>query len=314
MTETTAPRPGRASPGAPPPAPAARADSRILLAAGASVVLWASAFIAIRGGARWFDPGALAFGRLATGALALVAIWLIRREGLPPRAAWPGIVGSGLLWFALYMASLNWGERLVDAGTAAMLVNVGPVLAVLLGGWLLKEGFPPRLLGGLAVASLGAVVVGLASGGASASSPSWRGVGLCLVAAACYALGLVLQKPALRHASSLQATTFSCLIGAAACAPFAGRLWEQAWSAPPSASGYFVYLGVFPTALGYLTWGYALARMPAGKLGVTTYAVPAVVVLMSWALLGEIPAPTALLGGALCLAGVAVARSKPRSA
>ena len=197
----------------------------------------------------------------------------------------------------------------MDAGTAAMLVNVGPALTVLLGGWLLREGFPPRLLAGLAVAFLGAVVVGLASGGGAASA-SWRGVGLCLVAALCYALGLVLQKPALRHASSLQTMTFSCLIGALACAPFAGRLWAQACAAPPAASGYFVYLGVFPTALGYLTWGYALARTPASKLGVTTYAVPAIVVLMSWALLGEIPGPIAILGGAMCLAGVAVARSR----
>ncbi|MGL6236940.1 MAG: DMT family transporter [Segniliparus sp.] len=293
--------------------PAGRTDLRVVSAVAVSVVFWASAFVAIRGGAKWFDPGALAFGRLATGALVLVAIWLLRREGLPPRAAWPGIVGSGLLWFALYMVVLNWGERLVDAGTAAMLVNVGPVLTVLLGGWLLREGFPPRLLAGLAVAFLGAVVVGLASRGSSPGSTSWLGVGLCLVAALCYALGIVLQKPALRHASSLQTMTFSCLIGALACAPFAGRLWSQAAAAPPAASGYFVYLGVFPTALGYLTWGYALARMPAGRLGITTYAVPAIVVLMSWAILGEVPGIVAILGGALCLAGVAVARSKPKA-
>lgn len=74
-----------------------------------------------------------------------------------------------------------------------------------------------------------------------------------------------------------------------------------------------VYLGVVPTALAFTTWTYALARMPAGRLGATTYAVPAIVVLLSWALLAEVPAWLTLLGGLLCLAGVAVSRYAPRT-
>jgi hypothetical protein len=74
------------------------------------------------------------------------------------------------------------------------------------------------------------------------------------------------------------------------------------------------YLGVVPTALAFTTWAYALTRTTAGKMGATTYAVPAIVVLMSWAFLGETPRPLAYLGGALCLAGVAVSRGRPRPA
>ncbi|MCP9971599.1 EamA family transporter [Actinomadura madurae] len=76
----------------------------------------------------------------------LGALLLVRREGLPPRGAWPGIITAGVLWFGAYMVALNWGEQLVDAGTAALVVNIGPILIALLGGWLLKEGLPPRLL------------------------------------------------------------------------------------------------------------------------------------------------------------------------
>jgi len=73
-----------------------------------------------------------------------------------------------------------------------------------------------------------------------------------------------------------------------------------------------VYLGVVPTALAFTTWAYALTRTTAGRMGVTTYVVPAIVVLMSWALLGETPRPLACLGGMLCLAGVAVSRGRKR--
>lgn len=284
-----------------------------LLPAGAAVVtvvLWASAFVAIRSAGQEYSPGALALGRLASGALALGVIWAVRREGLPPRAAWRGILLSGLLWFGFYMAVLNWGEQQVDAGTAALVVNVGPLLIALLGARLLGDPMPPRLLAGMAVSFTGAVTVGLSMSGGGGNS--LLGVVLCLLAAVAYASGVVAQKPALGHASALQVTTFGCLVGAVACLPFAGQLVHEVAHAPASATLNMVYLGVFPTALAFTTWAYALARTTASRMGVTTYAVPALVVLMSWLVLGEVPGALTLGGGVLCLAGVAVSRSRAR--
>jgi drug/metabolite transporter (DMT)-like permease len=292
--------------------PARRTD---LLAAGAAavtVVLWASAFVSIRSAGEVYSPGALALGRLLSGALTLGVILLVRREGLPPRDAWRGIAVSGLLWFGFYMVVLNWGEQLVDAGTAALVVNVGPLLIALLGARLLGDAMPPRLVAGMVVSFAGAVTVGLSmseGGGASV-----LGVVLCLLAAVAYAGGVVSQKPALAHGSALQVTTFGCAIGAVACLPFAGQLVTQAADAPLSATLNMVYLGVFPTALAFTTWAYALARTTASRMGATTYAVPALVVAMSWAFLGEVPGAFTLVGGALCLAGVAVSRSRPARA
>jgi drug/metabolite transporter (DMT)-like permease len=334
-----------------PAAAAAGIDRRALAAAAVTVVLWASAFVAIRSGGRYFDAGALALGRLLAGSLVLGAVWLARgigrgggveasgargggveasgargggvgaslgrgggagtSGGWPPRAAWPGIACTGVLWFGVYMVALNWGEQRVDAGTASMIVNIGPVLIAVLSGWLLHEGFPRRLLAGLAVSFAGAVVVGLAeSGGGRAPL---LGVGACLLAAVSYATAVVSQKPALRHASALQVTTFGCFAGTLITLPFAGQLVSQAAAAPLSATLTLVYLGVFPTALAFTTWAYALSRTTAGKMGATTYAVPALVVLMSWAILGEIPQALAFLGGALCLAGVAISRRRGAS-
>lgn len=286
----------------------AQVDHTALAAASVTVLFWASAFVVIRDAAPHYSPGALALGRLLTGTIVLGVFLLVRREGLPPRAAWPGIACSGVLWFGVYMVALNWGEQLVDAGTAALVVNIGPILIGLLGGWLLKEGFPPRLVLGMAVSFAGAALVGLASSGGGSSSLG--GILLCLVAAVTYAAGVVSQKPALRHASSLQVTTFGCGIGALACLPFAGNLVADIGSAPLGATMGMVYLGVFPTAVAFYSWAYALSRTTAGKLGATTYVVPALVVLMSWIFLGEVPGLLALAGGGLCLAGVAVSRSK----
>jgi drug/metabolite transporter (DMT)-like permease len=285
-------------------------DRRALVAASVTVVAWASAFVAIRDAGRYFDPGALALGRLLAGSAVLAVVWLARGEGWPPRAAWPGIAAAGLLWFGVYMVALNWGERHVDAGTAALILSFGPVLLAVLSGWLLREGFPRRLLAGMAVSFAGAVIVGLSeSGGGGAPL---LGVALCLLAAVSYATAVVSQKPALRHASALQVTTFGCFAGTVATLPFAGQLVTQIGSAPLSATLTVVYLGVVPTALAFTTWAYALNRTTAGAMGATIYAVPALVVAMSWALLGETPRTLAYLGGALCLTGVAVSRRRPR--
>lgn len=290
-------------------------NSRAAGAATVTVVLWASAFVVIRSAGGHFSPGALALGRLLVASLALGVMWLLSGDGWPPRAAWPGILGSGVLWFGLYMITLNWGEREVDAGTAAMVVTIGPVLIALLGGWLLREGFPRRLGAGMAVSLAGAIVVGISESGISGSGGGQtpvRGVLLCVVAAVCYAAGVVLQKPALGHASAVQVTAFGCFAGTAACLPFAGQLASQLGSAPAGDTLNVVYLGLFPTMLGFTTWAYALARTPSGKMGATTYAVPALAVLLSWLTLGQVPRWLTLAGGVLCLAGVAVSRGGKR--
>lgn len=98
--------------------------------------------------------------------------------------------------------------------------------------------------------------------------------------------------------------------GAVVCLPFIGQLASQLASAPWSATLSVAYLGVFPTAVAFTTWAYALARTPAGKMGATVYAVPALTVLMSWAVLDEVPRWPALAGGALCLVGVAISRRR----
>lgn len=281
-------------------------DARALAAALVTVTLWASAFVAIRRVARDFSPEALALGRLliATAALGALAAW--RREPLPSRRDLVPIAATGVFWFGLYNVALNEGERRVEAGTASMLVNVGPILIAVIAGLVLREGFPRRLVAGLAVAFAGAVVIGAATS-KSGIAPSWGAV-LCLVAALFYAFGVVAQKPLLARNSPLTITWLACAFGALVCLPFAGTLAHEAPRAHASTLFWIVYLAIAPMAIGFLTWGYALARTTAGRMGSTTYLVPPIAILLGWLWLGEAPPALAFLGGALCLGGVVVTR------
>jgi len=295
---------------------APRTDAVDWLALGAAlltVVLWASAFVGIRAVADELSPGSFALGRLLVAAAALGIIVAIRRPGLPTRRRdWTLIAISGVVWFGGYFIALNAGEGLVDAGTAAMLVNVGPILIALFAGLFLHEGFPPRLVVGSAIAFAGTLIIGIASGGQEAQANAPLGVALCLIAAVAYAIGVTVQKPALARVPALSVTAIACAIGAVVTLPFAPLLVEELGSAPPDAIAWIVYLGIFPTAIAFTTWAFALNRTSAGRLGSTTYLVPPVAIGLAWLMLNEVPPALAFAGGALCIGGVIVARSRGR--
>ena len=275
-----------------------------------TLALWASAFVAIRHLGHGFSAGALSLGRLAVGAVALGVVALPRGIPRPSRGDWLSLVAIGVLWFGVYNVALNQGERHVDAGTAAMLIQISPVLIALLATLFLGERFTGWLGLGLGLAFAGVVLIGLSQPG---GHNDLVGVGLCIVAALVYSISLVVQKPLVSRLSALHVTWLACTIGAIACLPFAGQLVHDTADASASDVGWVVYLGVFPTAIAFTTYAFALRHMTASSLGITTYLVPPLTIFLGWAFLGEVPPTMAYAGGALALVGVSVSRRKPRA-
>ncbi len=278
-----------------------------------TVLAWASAFVAIRGIGASCSAGPLALGRLLIGTLVLGGIVLVHGRWVKPtRTQWIQILSVGVFWFAIYNVSLNAAEQRVDAGTTSMLIQIGPILVALFAGLLLGEGFPKWLVIGAAIAFCGAVMVGVVSATTSTDTTDADlvGIALCLVSAATYAIGVLSQKPVLRSIPALQLTWMSCAIGALCTVPFAPGLLDDLRTASAAATAGLLYLGLVPTALAFSTWAYALTRMNAGTLGITTYVIPPLTILLGWAILGEVPHFLALIAGAVCLVGVGLSRRR----
>jgi drug/metabolite transporter (DMT)-like permease len=276
-----------------------------------TLVFWASAFVAIRHLGADFSPGALSLGRLVVGALCLGVVALSRGLPRPTGRQWLSIVTIGVLWFGVYNVALNAGERRVDAGTAAMLIQVSPVLIALLAAVFLNERFTLYLGLGLALAfgGVGLISLSMSEGGDN----DVLGVLLCLLSAVVYSISLILQKPLVAKLPAIHVVWLACTVGAIACLPFAPALVDEAADAPASSLLWIGYLGVFPTAIAFTTYAYALRHMSASSLGVTTYLVPPITIVMGLVFLDEAPPGMAYVGGALALVGVAVARRKPRT-
>lgn len=300
MTTTTSP----AAPATTAPAP------WLPITAGAiTLVMWASAFVVIRHVAHDVSPGALGAGRLLVAALVVAPLVLRRGWVRPNGREWALLALGGVGWFGVYNLALNAGERYVDAGTAAMIIQVGPVIVALLAVPLFGERLHAWLLAGMVVGFAGVAVI--ARGSSTDADASLLGVALVVLAAAMYAVGVLTQKVLLRRLPSVQVVFVSFLTGALICLPFSGDLpgivadgGAELW--------WIVYLGVLPTAVAFTTWAYALTHTDAGALSLTTFLVPGIATLVAWLTIDEVPPSLTFLGGALAIVGVLMTRRRPR--
>lgn len=270
-----------------------------------TMTFWASSFVVIRGAGEVFSPGPMALLRGASAAVVLSVWMLFRRSKFPSgKVTWLILILWGVAWFAVYVVVLNVAERSIDAGTAAMIVNIAPLIIAVFAGLVLGEGLPKRLIIGIIVSLLG---IGMITAATFTGFFTVGGLVLSLIAALLYASCVLLQKHFLSRDDSVTVTWAGILVGAIACLVFAPALVTEVAAAPIGMTLQVIYLGVVPTAIAFNLWGYALKYLPAGLLSSSSLVIPAVVVLLAWIILGEVPPPLAAAGGVLCLAGAATA-------
>jgi drug/metabolite transporter (DMT)-like permease len=286
------------------PVLSASADRSAVVFGAGLVVTWASAFAAIRAGLEGYDAVALTAGRLGVASLAFLvaAPWLGLR--LPPRTHWPRLVACGFFGQSAYHLLLNLGEQEVTAATAALLIATAPVFVALLSRAVLAERIPLRRWLGIAVAAAGVVLVAGEGGGGLRVEPAAL---LVLGAASCAAIFAVVHKPLLVHLRPIETTAWSMWVGTILVLPFAGGLLAGMRDAPADATVAMVYLGVVPSAIGYLCFAAVLSRLEASAAAVLLYLIPPVAALIAWVWLGEALGILTAVGGALTLVGVAVA-------
>ncbi|MDR3682575.1 MAG: DMT family transporter, partial [Geothrix sp.] len=294
-----------------------RRDPRTWMAIAGVLLLWASAFAGIRAGMRitpaggigadGYGPGELALLRFGTASAALALYGLATRMRLPARSDLPGIGLAGFLGISIYHVALNFGEVTVQAGAASLLISAAPVFTALLSVLFLQERLTRLGWGGILLAFGGVALIAVSGSGGLHFTP---GALLILLSAVVAAAFSILSKKTLRRYAALEFTSYAIWAGTLPMLVFLPGLVRQFRGAAPPATFAVIYLGIFPAAIAYVLWNYALSKMPASLLSSFLYLSPVIASFIAWVWLGEVPALLTILGGGLAILGVVLVQTK----
>ena len=284
-------------------------EGRARAALSLALLVWASSFPATRIALAAYAPGHLALARYCLATLALLAFCVLARAPLPRRADLPALALTGLLCGTLYQFGFNYGMRTVSSGPAAVLVDTVPIFAALFGIFFLRERLGMRAAGGIVLGFIGSALI--ASGEAGAADFAFEpGAGYLLLAALAFSLGSVVQKSLLERLPAVAVTAYYFVAATLGLCGFAPGLPASIAAAPAQANWALVYLALFPGALAFALWSYALARLPVAQASSSLYLVPVFAFPIAWVWMGEVPGMLSFAGGAITLLGVLLVQLK----
>ena len=276
---------------------------KTLIAVGTTLFFWSSSFVAIKVGLESYSPENLALLRYLIASLVLIPLFRKNRLSLPKIRDFPPILILGFLGFTVYNVALNYGETGTTAGAASFLIGQIPIFTTLLAIILLNERPNYSTFLGMAISFVGVFLITLGEGKGFSFEPKALFI---LLAAISESLYFVLQKPYLSKYKPIELTACSIWAGTAFMLVFFKGLVEEVKKASISASLSGIYLGIFPAALAYITWNYALSIIPASRLTSCLYFSPAITIIISWIWLKELPSILSLIGGGIAMVGALI--------
>lgn len=275
-----------------------------------AVFFWASAYVGIRVGVTYFDPGALGFLRYLIASVTMGVVYLLLKNKRKPNLKdFLLFLVAGGIGIGFYNISLNYGEVEVTAATSGFIISTIPVLVFIFSLFFLSEKPHPLGISGMVIALMGIVMIFVAKDGWHLT---WD-VGLLHVCASTIAgaMYILLQKPMLKKFHPLEIASWSIWCGTLVSAFYAPHAFTQLVDAPIKPLLSVLYLGIFPGAISYAGWSVALRYLPTTKATGALFIVPLITTILGWLVLGEMPLLWALLGGLVALLGAFLIHKTP---
>ncbi len=273
-----------------------------MAAAFCTITLWASSFPAVKYLLRFYSPESIMLLRFLVASCVMLVLAVARKMKRPAKRDIPLLAAGGFVGIFLYMWLFNTGTGLVTSGASSFIIASMPVFTLVLSVLILKEKVSLRGWVGVFISGAGLVLVAISQ--VTGFTFNW-GVAMLVAAAICTSLYNILQRKILARYPALDATVYAICIATGFMLVFLPKLCKELPLAPPGASLLIVYLGVFPAALAYLSWSYALSL--ADKTSHVTsfmYLEPFIATLFAYFWIGERMTPLAFIGGVIIVGGM----------
>ena len=286
-------------------------QTKVHLYALITIFVWATGFSFTKLALAHFSPNAVGLLRYLIASAALLPFVLLQKMKLPSPRDIPLFFAAGAMGFSLYMVTFNQGMRTLTSATSSILIATAPILTALLAIFCFKEKIYALGFCAVAIEFGGILILTLWNGAFSIN----EGVLWTLAAALLISGYNLMQRVLTRRYTALQSTAYSIFAGTLLLLVFLPETLVQLPTAPAVPLGAVIFMGLFPSALGYVFWAKALsiARMTST---VTNYMflTPFLSTLLGYLVVIETPDFSTLLGGALILLGLILFRVSARDA
>ena len=267
----------------------------------ATIFCWSLAFVFTRMTLAYFSAASLGFLRYLVASAALIVIAIVKKIKPPKPADWPLFLVSGFFGFFLYMIAFNKGLSSVPAATASVVNATVPVVTALIAGVVYREKVRGFQWVAVVIELIGIAVLTVMSGGLTQSG----GLVWLFLAALSLSTYNILQRKLTKKYTAMQASTYSIFAGTLMLAFFSPTAFRELAAAPAAQYIYVALLGVFPSAIAYVSWSVAFSKAErTSQVSNFTVLTLFFTSLLGILILGETPNAATLVGGGITLAGV----------
>ena len=263
-----------------------------------TIVLWASSYVLTPYALQSYSPTALSLLRYMFGAAALVIFGCIKRIGLPKLRDVPKFFLAGALGITVYMVAYNIGAQTLSGTTCSVVLAMNPVFTAILSHFLFREKI--RFLGwvSIAIGFGGILILTLWNGALSINI----GILWVLASAMLFSGYNITQRQYSKDYTPLSTAIYSIVAGAIMLFVFLPELLPQLQAAPMEHTMIAAYLGLVPTAVGFVLWTLALSM--ASKTTIVSnymFATPLVSMVLNLLIAGTWPDTSTYVGGAVII-------------
>ncbi|KRP58873.1 DMT family transporter [Pseudomonas trivialis] len=275
---------------------------KLTLVAAGVILCWSYSPIGVHLGLHSYRPGQLALLRFLIASVFMGGIALVAGIGRPHLRDAPWLCVLGFFGVFLHHTCLNYGQQWVTAAASSVLAQSAPLFSVLIAFFCLKERVGAWRWGCVLLGLIGVLVVIRGDHGVADIDP--HGL-LILLAAFSWSVYFAIQKHYAHRYSPLTMACYMVWTGTLMLGVNLPGLPAAVARAPLADNMAVLVLGIFPSALAYLGWGYVLKHVEVSRATAAMYLIPPVAMGLAATLLGEHIGLQVMLGAVIVLVSVA---------